>query len=104
MPDEPTVGEVVRRLANIAGDFAGIRDEMRTIRDEMRTDFVRKETYNAHRDANKAAIDTVRDDVAGLKKERDDNAKWRRTASLTLAVAAVGWLVTIVVALIAALR
>ncbi|HKY59218.1 MAG TPA: hypothetical protein VJL80_14370 [Aeromicrobium sp.] len=104
MPDEPTIGEVVRRLASIAGDFAGIRDEMRTTRDEMRTDFVRKETYNAHRDASKAEIDNVRDDVTDLKTDRSNDAKWRRTVSLTLAVAAVGWLVTIVIALVAALR
>lgn len=97
MPDEPTLGELVRRLAEIASQLSDITNQ-------LRTDFVRKETYDAHRDATKAALDNVRGDITELKTDRSDDAKWRRTASLTLAVAATGWLVTIVIALIAALR
>lgn len=89
MPDEPTVGELVRRFAEIAS-------RLDRITDRLESEFVRKETYSAHRDAHKAELKEARDDIEEIKKERSDNAKWRRTAGITLAVAAGGWLLTIV--------
>lgn len=97
MPDEPTLGEQVRRLDAVTSRLD------RTI-DRMDSEFVRKETYVAQQDAIKAEVAEARKDISEIKAERSDNQKWRRTASLTLAVAVVGWLVTIVVALFAALR
>lgn len=97
MPNEPTLGEQVRRLDAVTSRLD------RTV-DRMDSEFVRKETYAAERHADKAEVAEARKDIDEIKNERSDNQKWRRTASLTLAVAAVGWLVTIVVALVAALR
>ena len=89
MPDEPTVGELVRRFAEIAS-------RLDRITDRLESEFVRKETYGAHRDATKAEVAEARKDIEEIKSQRSDDAKWRRTAAITLAVAAVGWLLTII--------
>lgn len=93
MTDEPTLGELVRRLADITTQLSGISQQ-------LRTDFVRKETYDAHREADRAALAEVRADVAEMKTGRGDDQKWRRSMSLTIAVAGIGWLLTIVLAVL----
>ena len=89
MPDEPTLGELIRRLADITAQLAGISNQ-------LRTDFVRKETFDEIRRGDRAVIASIREDIADMKTERSDDQKWRRTASITVAVAAVGWLLTII--------
>lgn len=97
MPDEPTVGELVRRFADIAS-------RLDRITDRLESEFVRKETYDAHRDATKAQITEARKDIADIETARSEDAKWRRTAAITLAVAAVGWLLTIVGLIVAVVQ
>lgn len=82
MPDEPTLGEVVRRLADITTQLAAISHQ-------LRTDFVRKEVYEVQ-------MAGVRKDVSDIETARSDDQKWRRTAGLAVAVGAVGWLLTII--------
>lgn len=89
MPDEPTLGELIRRLADITAQLAGISNQ-------LRTDFVRKETFDEIRRGDRAVIASIREDITDMKTERSDDQKWRRTASITVAVAAVGWLLTII--------
>lgn len=89
MPDEPTLGEDVRRLTDAIGRLE------RTV-DRMDSKFVPRETYDRDRDATKAELDHIRGDIADLEGEQRDSEKWRRSALLTVAVAAVGWLLTII--------
>lgn len=89
MPDEPTLGELIRRLADITAQLGGISNQ-------LRTDFVRKETYEAHRDLTHAHLKEARDDITELKNQRATDQNWRRSMSLTTAIAGVGWLLTIV--------
>ena len=89
MPDEPTLGELVRRLADITTQLSAISTQ-------LRTDFVRKETFDEIRKADRAAFEAIRGDIRDLETDRADDQKWRRTASVTVAVAAVGWLLTII--------
>lgn len=93
MPDEPTLGELVRRLADITTQLSGISQQ-------LRTDFVRKETYDAHREASRAELAEARSDIAEMKQARSEDTKWRRTASLSIALGSIGWLVTIVIAVV----
>ena len=95
MPDEPTLGEVVRRLTDITAQLSAITTQ-------LRTDFVRADVYMAHRDATKEDIQDVRDAVTDINKKREDDQKWRRTALLTGALAAGGWLLTIIGLVVAA--
>lgn len=97
MPDEPTLGEVVRRLSDITTQLSAITNQ-------LRTDFVRADVYEAHQSATKDDIKDVRDAVVRIEAKREEDQKWRRTASLTVALAFVGWLVTIALALLAFLR
>ena len=85
MTDAPTLGEAIRRLADITVQLTDITTQ-------LRTDFVRKETYNAHRDATKAAFDNINDDITELKKDQ----AWRRSTSVAVAIAGIGWFLTIV--------
>lgn len=43
----------------------------------------------------------LKDDVDEIKARDAEREKWRRTASLTLAIAIIGWIVTIALALVA---
>lgn len=89
MPDEPTVGELVRRFAEIAS-------RLDRITDRLESEFVRKEVYEAHLTAMKAEVTEARKDIEEIKGQRSDDQKWRRTAGLAVAVGAVGWLLTII--------
>lgn len=92
---EPTLGEVVRRLEDIAKQMAGLLAEIKGERAHVERTYLPRETYNAEKELLKASVATVAGDVADINEARKDDARWRRTASLTLAVAAAGWLVTI---------
>lgn len=89
MPDEPTLGEDVRRLTDAIGRLE------RTV-DRMDSKFVPREMYERDRDATKAEFVDIRGDVAEVKAEQRDSEKWRRSTSLTVAIAAGGWLLTLI--------
>ncbi|HEY9351999.1 MAG TPA: hypothetical protein VIP28_02055 [Nocardioides sp.] len=97
MTDAPTLGEAIRRLADITVQLTDITQQ-------LRTDFVRKETHNIQLDLLRVEIKDVRDDVDGFKKKNDTDQAWRRTVSLALAgtfIAALVSIVTTVISMIA---
>jgi hypothetical protein len=104
---EPTLAEVVRRFEDatkrLSGEMAELTREMREERRTNEQTYLRKDVYEANRHATIRDIADVRGDVEELKKASESDRGWRRQASLTLAIAAGGWLVSIAVAVFALL-
>lgn len=97
MTDAPTLGEAIRRLADITFQLTDITQQ-------LRTDYVRKETYDAHRAADKAALDNALGRVEKVEKKNETDQAWRRTLSLALAgtfIAALVSIVTTVISIVA---
>ncbi|HEY9408296.1 MAG TPA: hypothetical protein VIP77_01835 [Jiangellaceae bacterium] len=85
MTDAPTLGEAIRRLADITVQLTDITQQ-------LRTDFVRKETYEARSAATRVELDNIAGDITELKKDQ----AWRRSTSVAVAIAGIGWFLTIV--------
>ena len=101
MPEEPTLGEVVRRLEDVAKQIAAVASQLSNDRRDAAQTYVNRETYQADRrliDANHTALQGR---VVDLEKAQEDEQKWRRAASFQLAIVAVGWLLTIALAFFA---
>ena len=101
MPDEPTLGEVVRRLEGVAKQIADVASQLSNDRLLAAQTYVNRETYQSDgrlTDANHSALKLR---VANLEEAKEDEQKWRRAASFQLAVVALGWLLTIALAFFA---
>lgn len=97
MTDAPTLGEAIRRLADITVQLTDITTQ-------LRTDFVRKETHNIQLDLLRSEIEDVEGQVSDVKEKLKIDQAWRRTASLALAgtfIAALVSIVTTVISMIA---
>ncbi|MFE6645653.1 hypothetical protein ACFVJS_03760 [Nocardioides sp. NPDC057772] len=94
MTDAPTLGELVRRLADITTQLTDI-----TI--QLRNDFVRKETYDAHREVTRVELDEIKGDIVDLKRKNETDQSWRRSTSVAVAIAVIGWVLTIALAIAA---
>lgn len=106
MTDEPTMGEVIRRLDAIAGQLT---DVVRELKDDRRLNaqtFVRQDVYTAQRRADHAVVADVAGDVIAVRKElgrhvdgqaekQRADAAFRRQVFLGLALTGGGWLLTI---------
>lgn len=84
MPDEPTLGEVMRQVRDLV-------QQVRDLVQEVRADYVRKDLYDARHEAlrrqQEAAIKEVADDVAEVKKGREKDADRWKQAMFTIGVA-----------------
>ncbi|WP_311208714.1 MULTISPECIES: hypothetical protein [unclassified Aeromicrobium] len=100
MADEPTLGEVMRRLDELVRTIASLAGEMREDRAHASATYVRRDVYLAERLADQAAVTDVVRDLDQLQKatqERDAADKaFRRQASLVAAGAALGLVGSIV--------
>lgn len=104
--DEPTLGEVYRKLNAVAED---LRDVIREIKEDRQTyaaTFVRQDVYQAQRIADQAVVADVAGDirtvkadldreVTGIKAERSSEVAFRRQVLLGFAIGGIGWLLTI---------
>jgi len=93
---EPTLHEVVRRLDEVAQQITNLVTKIDNDRRRDVDTYVNRETNREYQRLVEATFQAHARDIADLEDARKDDARWRRTASLTLAVAAAGWLVTIV--------
>lgn len=89
--EPPTLGELVRQLETVAR-------QLQDITLQLRTDFVRKETYELTERSRDREFRELRGDIEELKTARAGDQSWRRQMSLTLAIAVIGWLLTIALA------
>ena len=97
--DEPTMGEVIRRLDAIAAQLTEVVKEIKDDRAQNAATFVRQDVYHANRKADQAVVANLNQDIGGLQADRKADAAWRRQSNLTLAVLAISSLVSIALAL-----
>lgn len=95
MSDEPTLGEVVRRLDDVTRQLVGIVDRLERRDTYIEENFVRTIVYVEARKADQAMVANLAQDIGGLQKERDTDQNFRRQVLLGFAVGGVGWLLTI---------
>lgn len=93
---EPTAMEIVRRLDDIA------RRLDQTVH-TLEEGYVRKDLYQANRTADDRRMDETERDLATAENARRDkdkaDAAFRRQAALGFALAGIGWLVTMALAI-----
>jgi len=97
MTDAPTLGEAIRRLADVTSQLTDITHQ-------LRTDFVRKETHDVQLALIRSEVEDVETAVGKVEKKLEVDQAWRRTASLALAgtfIAALVSIVTTVISMIA---
>lgn len=89
MPNEPTLGEVWRRQDRTEADLSAVKAQQ--------ANFVTQREYDRE-------MRDVKDDVTDLQEAREDDKSWRRSAGLAIALAAIGWVLTIGLAVLALVK
>lgn len=111
MPEEPTLGEVLRRLNEYVEQQAKIIDRLDRMVSDNAATYVRQDVYVAQRLADQTTvanfhqdIGTVRAeverDITAIKEERTADLAFRRQVMLALAGVAIASLVSIAIAII----
>ncbi|HET7303639.1 MAG TPA: hypothetical protein VFJ12_03685 [Segeticoccus sp.] len=92
MPDEPTLGEVMRRLDETSRQLADLAGQMREDRNHAAATYVRQDVYVAQRQADHAVVADLQTDIASVRSEarhtedkRSANVKWAIGIGLSLA-------------------
>lgn len=92
MPDEPTLGEVTRRLEEITRQLTEIAGQMREEQARAAQTYVRQDVYNANRQADHAVVADLHGDIAavatkldGTESARKANVRWAIGTGLALA-------------------
>lgn len=87
MPDlePPTLGEVLRRLEQIAMQLANIANEMKHDRADNAKTYLRQDLYLAQRQADAAVVADLNGDIQGLKGDRVKDQQQRRQMNMWLA-------------------
>jgi hypothetical protein len=79
--DEPTLGEVMRRLEQVSRDMAAISTQLAEDRRTAETTFVRKDVYAAETFATGGRVKKLEDDNEAKEKE---SAAFRRQVLLMI--------------------
>lgn len=98
MSNEPTMGEVMRRLDDVSRQMTELAREMKEDRAAASATFVRQDVYIAQRQADQAVAADTASDVRALRLEVE-TAESKRVAAVRWAIGAV--LVPIALALLA---
>ena len=105
---EPTLHEVVRRLDDVAHQITNLVTKIDSDRRRDADTYVNRESYREYQRLVEATFkahagdsEDLERDIKALEEVNRDGEKWRRQASFNLAVLAVGWLLTIALALFA---
>lgn len=117
MPEEPTLGEVVRRLDEVSRQLASVVHDIKDDRSQNAATYVRQDVYVAQRQADLAVSADLHGDVTklkadleheqqmmradferemqGLKEDRTRDKDFRRQVLLAFAIAGGGWVITL---------
>lgn len=92
MPDEPTLGEVMRRLDETSKQLAELAGQMREDRNHAAQTYVRQDVYLAQRQADQAVVADLQGDVSRvehhantIEDKRRANVRWAVGIALTVA-------------------
>ena len=87
MPDDPTLGEIMRRLEELARS-------MQQLASTLESSYVRREVYEAKHQALYSYVDAKTkentDDIADLKRQRQEGQAFRRQIIAGVSVLAIG--------------
>lgn len=106
MSDEPTTGEIVRRLDALTAQIAELVSELKQDRADAAKTYVRQDVYIAEKRADRAVVSDLQSDIAalrtdtdrefrGLKQENKDQAAARRQIWLALGGTAIAALIAL---------
>lgn len=104
--DEPTIGEVIRRLDSIAAQLTEVVREIKDDRSTNAKTFVRQDVYHTQRVADQAIVANFHADLGVLKTdferelgtvkaERSSDVAFRRQVILGFTIAGIGWLASV---------
>ena len=99
MPDEPTLGEVLRRLDEVSRQLIDTSREMKEDRKSAAATYVRQDVYIAQRQADAAVLADTHGDIQSIKDDRRKDADWKRQQNLFLAGLTITALVSIAIAI-----
>lgn len=97
--NEPTMGEVLRRLDEVSRQLLDLAGQMRDDRDKAAATFVRQDVYQAQRIADQAVVADLHGDIRSINKSRESDAGFRRQVWVTIGTLSISMLVTIVIAI-----
>lgn len=111
MSDEPTTGEIVRRLDALTATIGELVSELKADRAEAAKTYLRKDVYLAERQAANAVVSDLQSDIVAnkatadarfdkLEEQRRDDAASRRQLWLALAAMSITMLGIITAAII----
>ena len=100
MPEEPTLGEVLRRLDDLINKVAELTQELKDDRNNAAATYVRQDVYIAQRQADAAVVADIHGDIKSIKDDRRKDNDWRRQQNLSLAGLTITVLVSIALAII----
>jgi len=92
---EPTIGEVVRRVDGLVQQVSNLVNKLDADRRRADEAYVNRGEYLEYKLRVEDRLTAQATGLTDINKDRDEDARWRRTAFFTAAVAAAGWLVTI---------
>jgi hypothetical protein len=98
---EPTPGEMMRRLDEVAAQMLRILAEIASDRKRAEQLYVLREAWALARDADKGRVHEVEKDIDQLKKDRDGDLTYRRQILLALAIASLSAIVSTAIAIFA---
>ena len=78
MADEPTLGEVMRRLDSLVSTVSDLVHQLREDRRHNANTYVRRDWQEEARNADHAMIREIAKDVAEMQRQRDLDAKAQR--------------------------
>jgi hypothetical protein len=100
MPDDPTLGEILRRLDDLSRQLIDLTREIKEDRTTSAATYVRQDVYLAQRHADAAVLADIHGDIAAVREERKKDNDWRRQLNLALASLTITVLVSISLAIV----
>lgn len=100
MTDDPTLGEVARRLDHVVTQLTALVDRLEARDRYVEEHFVRTQVWLEARKADQAAVANLHQDIGGLQKDRDNDANFRRQIFLIALGALASGIVAVFIALV----
>lgn len=94
--EPPTTSEMLRVMQSVIDSQKDVVSELKDLRGEIGRTYVPRGEWVEARKGDGRRMTTMEQDIEDLQKSREGDQSWRRSASLTIAVAAIGWLLTII--------